>query len=79
MLGILIDAVREVLEFKNEEIAPSPTIGTKYNSGFIKGMWRVDENFIMILDIDTIFSVEEIIDFKGQLLETNIKEKQTNK
>ncbi|HEX2968667.1 MAG TPA: chemotaxis protein CheW [Bacteroidales bacterium] len=64
MLGILIDAVKEVLEFKTEEIAPSPTIGTKYNAGFIEGMWRVDENFIMILNIDKVFSIDEIIDFK---------------
>jgi len=74
MLGILIDSVREVLEFKSSEISPSPAIGTKYNSGFISGMWRVDENFIMILDIDKVFSVEEIIDFKEQLSETTIKE-----
>jgi len=74
MLGILIDAVKEVLEFKTEEISPSPTIGTKYNSGFIIGMWRVDENFIMILDIDRVFSVEEIIDFRENLSENTIKE-----
>lgn len=75
MLGILIDAVREVLEFKTEEIAPSPSIGTKYNSGFIKGMWRVEESFIMILDIDKVFSVEEIIDFKEQISQTSTIEK----
>lgn len=70
MLGILIDAVREVLEFRTEDIAPSPTIGTKYNSGFIEGMWRVDENFIMILNIDKVFSVDEIIDFREKISET---------
>jgi purine-binding chemotaxis protein CheW len=69
MLGILIDAVREVLEFKTEEISPSPAIGTKYNAAFIQGMWRVGENFIMILDIDKVFSVEDVIDFKEQLSE----------
>jgi purine-binding chemotaxis protein CheW len=64
MLGILIDSVREVLEFKTEEIKPPPAIGTKYKSGFIEGIWRVDENFIMILDIDKVFSGEEIVGFK---------------
>ena len=64
MLGILVDAVKEVLELKVDEIVPSPNIGTKYDSGFIQGMWRVDENFIMVLEIDKVFSVEEIIDFK---------------
>jgi len=69
MIGILIDNVNEVLEFKDEDIVQSPSIGTKYNSGFISGMWRQDENFIMILDIDKVFSVEEIIDFKEQVVE----------
>ena len=75
MLGILIDAVKEVLEFKTEEIAPSPSIGTKYNAGFIKGMWRVNESFIMVLDIDKVFSVEEIIDFKEQTAQPELLEK----
>jgi len=66
-VGIMVDAVREVLELKNNEIAPTPSIGTKYNTGFIKGMWRTDDKFIMILDIDKVFSTEEIIDFKGQM------------
>ena len=67
LIGILVDAVREVLELKNEEIAPTPSIGTKYNSGFIDGMWRQDDKFIMILDIDKVFSTDEVIDFKDQL------------
>jgi len=64
LVGILVDAVREVLELKNSEISPAPSIGTKYNSAFIKSMWRTDDKFIMILDIDKVFSTEEIIDLK---------------
>jgi purine-binding chemotaxis protein CheW len=67
LVGILVDAVREVLELKTEEISPAPTIGAKYNSGFIEGMWHIGEKFIMILDIDKVFSTEEVIDFKEQL------------
>jgi purine-binding chemotaxis protein CheW len=67
MLGTLVDAVREVLELNDEDIAPSPNIGTKYNSGFIHGMYRMDEHFIMILNIDKIFSVDEILDVKDHL------------
>jgi purine-binding chemotaxis protein CheW len=72
LIGTLVDAVREVLELKINEIAPAPTIGTKYNSGFIQGMWRTDEKFIMILDIDKVFSTDEVLDFKEQF------EQQTN-
>ncbi|HYW97390.1 MAG TPA: chemotaxis protein CheW, partial [Bacteroidales bacterium] len=67
MLGILVDAVKEVLELKMDEIAPSPSIGTRYDAGFIEGMWQVDENFIMLLDIDKVFSVDDVIDFKDQI------------
>jgi len=63
-LGILVDSVKEVLELKTDEIVPSPTIGTKYNSTFIEGLWPINENFIMILDIDKIFSVDEVINFQ---------------
>lgn len=71
LIGVLVDAVKEVLELKNKEIAPSPTIGAKYNSGFIEGMWHIGDKFIMILDIDKVFSTDEVIDFKEQLDKTN--------
>jgi purine-binding chemotaxis protein CheW len=73
MLGTLVDAVREVLELRDDEIAQAPSIGTKYNSGFIQGMYRMEEHFIMILDIDKIFSVEEIIDVKEQIAQSTME------
>lgn len=66
-MGIMVDSVKEVLELKTTEIIPSPTIGTRYSSGIIEGMWRLDENFIMILDIDKVFSTDEVIDFKEEI------------
>lgn len=70
LIGILVDAVKEVLELKNKEISPAPTIGAKYNSGFIDGMWHLDDKFIMILNIDKVFSTDEVIDFREQLEKT---------
>jgi purine-binding chemotaxis protein CheW len=70
LVGTLVDAVREVLELRNDEISPAPSIGTKYNSGFIEGMWRHDDKFTMILNINKIFSTEEIIDFREQIVQT---------
>ncbi len=66
-VGIMVDAVKEVLELRNDEISPAPTIGTKYNSGIIEGMWRHEDKFTMILDINRIFSTDEVIDFKEHL------------
>ncbi len=71
LIGTLVDAVKEVLELKNNEISPAPTIGAKYTSGFIDGMWHIDDKFIMILNIDKVFSTDEVIDFKEQLEKSN--------
>ena len=62
MLGILVDAVSEVLEIDENLIEPSPSIGTRYKAEFLKGMWRNGEDsFIMLLNIDLIFSTDEVI------------------
>lgn len=61
VLGALADSVQEVVEMEPEQIEPAPHIGTRLNTEFIKGMGKHDDNFIIILDIDRVFSEQEII------------------
>lgn len=60
VLGVLADAVHEVMELDPEQIEPAPRIGTGLNTEFLKGMGRRNDDFIMILDIDRVFSAEEM-------------------
>ena len=60
VLGVLADSVHEVMELEPGSIEPAPKIGTKLNTDFIKGMGKRDEEFVMILDIDKVFSLEEL-------------------
>jgi purine-binding chemotaxis protein CheW len=60
ILGCLADSVQEVLDLTPEEISAAPKIGTKLRTEFIKGMGKRDDRFIIILDIDRVFSVEEL-------------------
>ncbi len=60
VLGALADSVREVVEMEPESIEPAPRIGTKLDTDFIKGMGKIDDHFVMILDIDKIFSSAEL-------------------
>ena len=62
VLGALADSVQEVVEMEPESIEPAPHIGTKLNTDFIKGMGKVDSRFVMILDIDKVFSSDELTD-----------------
>lgn len=60
VLGALADSVEEVMEMEPDQIEPAPHIGTKLNTDFIKGMGKLDNEFVIILDIDKVFSSEEI-------------------
>lgn len=61
-VGVLVDAVLEVFEVRDSTIQPSPSLGAKYRSEFIEGMINHQENFMMLLDIDQIFSLIELND-----------------
>ena len=59
-LGTLADSVQEVINLDEEQIGPAPQIGTRINTEFIRGIGKQDEQFIIILDTDRIFSEEDL-------------------
>ena len=69
VLGALADSVQEVLDLEPHQIEPAPKIGTKLRTDFIRGMGKRDEQFIIILDIDKVFSSEELaaVDVSGHM------------
>jgi len=60
ILGALADSVQEVLDLESNNIEPAPKIGIRLNTAFIKGMGKQHDKFIIILDIDKVFSIEEL-------------------
>jgi purine-binding chemotaxis protein CheW len=60
ILGALADSVQEVVDLEPNQIEPAPKIGTRLKTEFIKGMGRRNDQFIIILDIDKIFSADEL-------------------
>lgn len=60
VLGSMVDAVQEVVDLSAEQIEPPPRIGTQIDTEFIQGMGKQDDRFIIILDIDRVFSSAEL-------------------
>ncbi|CCH47644.1 chemotaxis protein CheW [Pseudodesulfovibrio piezophilus] len=60
VMGALVDSVREVFEMMPDTIEPAPKMGAAINAEYIKGMGRQNEQFIIIIDINKIFSAEEL-------------------
>lgn len=62
VVGALADSVQEVVEMEPESIEAAPHIGARLNTDFIKGMGKYGSRFVMILDIDKLFSSDELAD-----------------
>jgi purine-binding chemotaxis protein CheW len=60
VLGALADSVQEVIELGPESIEPPPRLGARLKTEFIMGMGKRDDHFIIILDIDKVFSTDEL-------------------
>lgn len=59
-IGVIVDAVQQVLEIPGREIEPPPSFGARIRPEFIHGMGKVRDRFVIILDADEVLSVEEM-------------------
>ena len=60
LLGALADSVQEVIDLDAGQIEPPPRLGTSIRADFIRGMGKRDERFVIILDVDRVFSPGEL-------------------
>jgi purine-binding chemotaxis protein CheW len=54
--GLLVDRVSDVLEFSPDEVQPAPPLGLGMATPFVRGLIRHQEAFLLVLDVDRIFS-----------------------
>ncbi len=59
-VGVVVDAVNEVLEIAPDDIEPPPTFGTKIRTDFIQGMGKVNNRFVIVLDVNQVLSLDEL-------------------
>jgi len=60
LIGIVVDAVSEVLNIKATDIEETPTFGAKLDTDYILGMAKMNGGVKILLDIDKVLSTEEI-------------------
>ncbi len=72
-VGGLVDEVQAVLEIEKEDILPPPNIGSKYRSEFISGMAKIDEKFIMLLNMDSVFSSDDVASIRESAGRSNLQ------
>jgi purine-binding chemotaxis protein CheW len=60
VMGVLADAVNQVVEFAQAEIEPPPSFGAPVRVDFLKGLGKLGEAFVLILDTDRVLSTDEL-------------------
>ena len=61
MIGIVVDAVSEVLNIKEDLIEETPTFGAKMDTDYILGMAKMEGGVKILLDIDRVLSADEVV------------------
>ena len=64
LLGMLVDAVDEILEIPEANIMPPPDFGADIRTDFIQAMGRVGDEFIILLNINRVLSIKELSQLK---------------
>ncbi|MEQ8663442.1 MAG: chemotaxis protein CheW [Gammaproteobacteria bacterium] len=59
-VGVIVDAVQQVLQIPGGEIEPPPNFGARIRTEFIHGMGKVRDRFVIILDAEEVLSIEEM-------------------
>lgn len=59
VVGIMVDAVNEVLDIPDTQIEPPPAFGTHLRTDFIRGMAKMDKGFILVLDLNHVLAEDD--------------------
>jgi purine-binding chemotaxis protein CheW len=61
MLGLVVDAVSDVLSVKTGEVQAAPEFGGQVDTRFIHGFAKAGEKLVVLLDLDRVLSEEEFV------------------
>jgi purine-binding chemotaxis protein CheW len=62
VIGIMTDAVNQVVELRDEQILPPPSFGTRVHLDFLHGLGQVGEGFVLILNLGRLLTTEELLE-----------------
>jgi len=60
IVGFVVDAVSEVLRIQSSTVEPPPAVVAGVESEYIKGVGKLDDRLLILLDLDKLVSMEEL-------------------
>ena len=78
VMGLMVDAVNEVLDIASGDIEPPPSFGARIRTDFLLGVGKVRGKFVLLLDVDRVLSVDELAGLAAVAAEAPIAEPALN-
>jgi len=64
-IGVIVDAVSQVMELATEDLQPVPEFGTRVKVDYLLGMAQLGKKFALLLDVDRVLSTDELLHLNG--------------
>lgn len=64
-IGIIVDAVSQVMELATQDLQPVPQFGTRVKVDYLLGMAQLGKKFALLLDVDKVLSTDELLHLSG--------------
>ncbi len=61
VMGMIVDAVNQVVDLAPENIKPAPAFGAGLNTQFLLGVAQIGTRLSLLLDLDKVFSMDELL------------------
>ncbi len=65
IIGAIVDEVNDVVELNIDEIEPAPSMGMKIHPKYVNGILNLNNNFVIVVNIEKVFSIEELDEIKS--------------
>ena len=63
-IGAIVDRVKDVISIDESDIKPVPAMSKDFNTSFLQGIFKLRNDFIMLLDVEKVFTGNEILGLK---------------
>jgi purine-binding chemotaxis protein CheW len=60
-IGAVVDKVKDVINIDDNDIKPVPKMSNEFNSEFLQGIYKLNNEFVLLLDVEKVFSAAEIV------------------
>jgi purine-binding chemotaxis protein CheW len=72
VVGVVVDAVNEVLDIPASDIEPPPSFGARIRTDFIEGMGKVNGKFVILLDVNHVLALDDLAEISQAAAESAV-------